>query len=215
MDWYTNWFTEKQVWIDGSDKHLFYSHNEGGYYSSPSATVTGYSSASIHQQAEDFASTQRFLQTLNEAGIQTERTNSRTVALASWISLGALPEFKGLSSLVKSAKSLFNPIKGVLKNLNKAISVQKQARHLVGTAGNGKGFVNSIEDAQAVLDAVHSGDAKLLGTSKSGNLVYRCDAVTGTNVNIGAGVTGQPTNVFMIKGTTSVSVVPTSPTWKP
>jgi hypothetical protein len=109
MDWYTNWFTGNQVWYDGSDKHLFYSHNEGGYYSSPVASVTSYSNASRQQQAADFASTQRYLQTLNEAGIQTERTNSRTEALASWISLGALPEFKGLfkglSGLAKLVKS--------------------------------------------------------------------------------------------------------------
>jgi RHS repeat-associated protein len=135
MDWYTNWFTGKQVWYDGSDKHLFYSHNEGGYYSSPIATVTDYSNASIHQQAEDFASTQRFLQTLNEAGIQTERTNSRTVALASWISLGALPEFKGISSLLKIFKGTSkNTIKGVEELITVANTQEKSGLTTVGRA---------------------------------------------------------------------------------
>ena len=114
MDWYTNWFTGNQVWFDGSDKHLFYSHNEGGYYSSPTVTVTDYSNASIYKQAKDFASTQRFIQTLNEAGIQTDRTNNRVETLARWISLGALPEFKGISGLLKIIKgSSKNAIKGV------------------------------------------------------------------------------------------------------
>lgn len=95
------------------------------------------------------------------------------------------------------------------------VSAQKQARHLAGTAGQGKDFINSIDDAQAVLDAVHSGKATFLGTSKAGHQVFRFEGVTGTNVNLGAGISGQSTNVFMIKGTSSPSVVPTSPLWKP
>jgi hypothetical protein len=105
--------------------------------------------------------------------------------------------------------------KGVTNGLNKTISVQKQARHIAGTAKPGGGFLNSVDDAQSVLNAVHSGKATFLGTSKVGHQVYRFNGVTGTNVNVGAGITGQPTNVFMIKGTTSPSVVPTSPLWKP
>lgn len=108
-----------------------------------------------------------------------------------------------------------NAAKGVTNGLSKTISVQKQARHIAGTAKPGRGFLNSVDDAQAVLDAVHSGNATFLGTSKAGHQIYRFNGVTGTNVNLGAGITGQPTNVFMIKGTTSPSVVPTSPLWKP
>jgi hypothetical protein len=37
--------------------------------------------------------------------------------------------------------------------------------------------------------------------------------MVGTNVNIGAGITEQPTNVFMIKGTVNPTVVPTNPFW--
>ncbi|MCG6146457.1 polymorphic toxin-type HINT domain-containing protein [Leptospira bandrabouensis] len=125
-------------------------------------------------------------------------------------SLSKVPGKNGLSTRV-----LEKTTQELTKDLNKKISVQKQARHLAGTAKPGGGFLDSVDDAQSVLNAVHSGDATLLGTSKAGHLVYRFDGVTGTNVNLGAGIKNQPTNVFMIKGTSSPSVVPTSPFWKP
>ncbi|MGU9939386.1 RHS repeat domain-containing protein [Empedobacter brevis] len=100
------------------------------------------------------------------------------------------------------------------EGLSKTISVQKQARHLKETSKIGGGFLNSLDDAQTVLNAVHSGSAKFLGMSKSGYQVYKVKNVTGTNVNLGVGISGEPTNIFMIKGTKSVSVVPTSPKWK-
>jgi len=81
----------------------------------------------------------------------------------------------------------------------------------VGTAKQGGGFLNSVADAQKVLDAVHSGEAVFLGTTKAGQPVFRYSGVTGTNVNIGAGFSSQPTNVFIIKGTTNPTVVPTNP----
>jgi RHS repeat-associated protein len=123
----------------------------------------------------------------------------------------------GLASIVtrscaKAAPKLaVEASEGLTNGLGKTISVQKQARHLAGTTKPGGGFLNSKEDAQAVLDAVHSGNATFLGTSKTGYQIYRFNGVTGTNVNLGVGITGQPTNVFLIKGTTSPSVVPTSP----
>jgi filamentous hemagglutinin len=67
----------------------------------------------------------------------------------------------------------------------------------------------------SVLDAVHSGKAQLLGSTKTGHQVYKFEGVTGTNVNKGVGITGQPTNVFIIKGTANPSVVPTNPFFKP
>ena len=128
------------------------------------------------------------------------------------ISLGGVGK-----SILNSVSNFFakGAAKGVTNGLSKTISAQKQARHIAGTAKSGGGFLNSIDDAQSVLNAVHSGKATFLGTSKAGHQVYRFNGVTGTNVNLGAGITGQPTNVFMIKGTTSPSVVPTSPLWKP
>ncbi len=47
--------------------------------------------------------------------------------------------------------------------LSKEVSAQKQARHIKGTAGSGKGYLDSLEDAQEVLDAVNSGKAEFLG----------------------------------------------------
>ncbi|WP_165492430.1 polymorphic toxin type 50 domain-containing protein [Stutzerimonas kirkiae] len=98
------------------------------------------------------------------------------------------------------------------------ISRQKQLRHLEGTpqlAERGKGgYLNDISDAQKVLDAYRSGNAVVLGKNAQGFPIVRVDGVTGTNVNIGAGINSQPTNVFIIKGTKSPSVVLTSPTPK-
>lgn len=106
--------------------------------------------------------------------------------------------------------------KVLINGLSKTVSSQKQLRHLAGTpenVKNGGGFMNSVSDAQSVLDAVHTGKATFLGTNKAGFPVFLFKGVTGTNVNVGAGITGQSTNVFIIKGTTSLSVVPTNPFW--
>jgi hypothetical protein len=96
---------------------------------------------------------------------------------------------------------------------------QKQLRHIAGrpefAARGGGGYFNSVDDAQAVLDAYHSGSATILGKSPQGFPIVRFDGITGTNVNVGAGIRDQATNVFMIKGTSRPSVVPTNPFWKP
>lgn len=93
---------------------------------------------------------------------------------------------------------------------------QKQLRHIAGrTEYRGGGFLNSVDDAQKVLDAYRRGSVNILGKTKQGFPVIRYESVTGTNVNLGAGVSNQSTNVFMIKGTTSPSVVPMNPYWRP
>lgn len=74
--------------------------------------------------------------------------------------------------------------------------------------------MGDMADAQKVLDAYHSGDAVILGKNSQGFPVVRVDGVTGTNVNIGAGINSQPTSVFIIKGTKSPSIVPASLTPK-
>ena len=94
---------------------------------------------------------------------------------------------------------------------------QKQLRHVKDRpehAQRGGGYMESMEDAQKALDAYHAEEAVILGKSSQGFPVIRVDSVTGTNVNKGAGITGQSTNIFMIKGTASPSVVPVSPTPK-
>lgn len=45
--------------------------------------------------------------------------------------------------------------------------------------------------------------------------MVKFEGVTGTNVNLGIGITDQATNVFIIKGTKSPSIVPTNPNWSP
>lgn len=91
---------------------------------------------------------------------------------------------------------------------------QKQLRHINGRPEyRGGGYFDNAADAQAVLDAFHSGDATIIGTTSQGFPVVRYGGVTGTNVNVSAGFPKQPTNVFIIKGTASPSVVPANPNW--
>lgn len=95
-----------------------------------------------------------------------------------------------------------------------AISAQRQGRHLAGASQyNGGGYFNSLDDAQGVLDAFHGGSAQVLGTTRSGNIVVRVPGVTGFNNNPSAGFVDQATDVFFIKGSSSVSVVPANPNW--
>jgi RHS repeat-associated protein len=95
------------------------------------------------------------------------------------------------------------------------IAPQKQERHIKGAPGyEGAGYFLNKADAQAVLDAVKAGRAQYLGLSvERGHPIVRVPEITGYNHNpaSGSGVVDQPTNVFMIKGQRSVSVVPVSP----
>ena len=101
-----------------------------------------------------------------------------------------------------------------IADVGKKVSPQKQARHLAGTH-NGGGYFNSLDDAQSVLDAFHSGGAEILGVTKTGHIAIRVPGVTGFNNNAAAGFVDQATNIFLVKGTRSVSIVPTSPVWSP
>ncbi|NHZ45044.1 RHS repeat-associated core domain-containing protein [Massilia aquatica] len=92
---------------------------------------------------------------------------------------------------------------------------QKQLRHVVGRKEyEGGGLMNSVPDAQKVLDAFHDGTAVILGKNPHGFPVIRYDGITGTNVNLPA-FPAQPTNVFIVKGTSKPSIVPTTPGWTP
>jgi hypothetical protein len=96
------------------------------------------------------------------------------------------------------------------------ISLQRQARHIVGTPQyNGGGYFTSAGAAQGVLDAFHDGSASVLGVTKSGNIVVRVPSISGVNVNRAAGHVRQQTNVFFIKGSSNPSVVPANPNWSP
>jgi RHS repeat-associated protein len=121
-----------------------------------------------------------------------------------------LGELSPPSELVNGHIPNFTP-----EGLSQRISVQKQLRHLLGTAPSNKGYLNNMDDAKSVLSAVHSGQATYLGNSSHGYPVYRFNGVTGTNVNVGAGFPNQPTNIFIIKGTIYPTVVPTNPFFRP
>jgi hypothetical protein len=101
-------------------------------------------------------------------------------------------------------------------SINASVSVQKQGRHVLGAREyNGtKSYFNSHADAQQVLDDFHSGAADVMGV-KGNDVVVRTNGVTGYNMNPGANILHQPTNVFFIKGTVKPSVVPYNPTWTP
>ena len=58
-------------------------------------------------------------------------------------------------------------------------------------------------------------DGTLLGTTKEGHILVEYDGVTGFNNNPGFGYHDQPTTRFLIKGSKSPSVVPTSPIKQP
>lgn len=124
---------------------------------------------------------------------------------------------KGLSG--KSNRNVRNSVyfsKNDFPNIKNSISVQKQNRHVAGTREyRGSGVFKSREDAQRVLEAYHSEAAKIIGKNAKGQPIVRFDGVTGVNINRGAGVTNQPTNVFLIKGTKNPSVVPINPKWRP
>jgi len=103
-----------------------------------------------------------------------------------------------------------------LPEVSTKLSVQRQGRHLDGHPQyNGGGYVTSLDDARQVLADYHSGRATVLGMTRNGDIVIRTDSVTGYNNNPGTGHLNQSTNVFIIKGTSSPSVVPANPYWRP
>lgn len=74
---------------------------------------------------------------------------------------------------------------------------------------------DSVGDAQRVLDEFHDGTATVLGISYRGHIVVRSPNVKGVNNNNSSGFINQATDVFLIKGSANVSIVPTSPLWNP
>jgi hypothetical protein len=75
--------------------------------------------------------------------------------------------------------------------------------------------MNSIADAQKVLDAFHSGKVEVLGITPAENVAIRYNEVTGFNNNVRKGFIDQPTHVFLIKESKRPSVVPVNPNGVP
>jgi RHS repeat-associated protein len=98
--------------------------------------------------------------------------------------------------------------------ISQKLSNQAQGRHLA-RPGQAKSYLRSSEDAKKVLDAYHAGKGIDLGLTAQGHILFKYRGVTGFNVNRSAGYMDQPTNVFELKGTSKVSVVPTSPRSRP
>ncbi|MGO3296594.1 MAG: RHS repeat-associated core domain-containing protein [Marinobacter sp.] len=124
----------------------------------------------------------------------------------------------GARSLLKMGLKGANVTKWGVKDFPEVAAKvsQKQLRHIKNNKNyRGGGVLNSVDDAQHVLDAYRSGVAKIIGKTKQGFPVVKYRKVTGTNINTAAGYTNQPTNVFMIKGSKSPSVVPMNPNWRP
>ncbi len=97
-----------------------------------------------------------------------------------------------------------------IKDLSSKIS-NKQLRHIQSrNEYRGGGTMATKADAQKVLDAIINKTAEYLGTTKSGNHVFRVKGVTGTNINAAKDIS-QPTNVFMLKGTIAPSIIPYNP----
>lgn len=91
------------------------------------------------------------------------------------------------------------------------MSSQKQERYLLGTAPYNKSYLNSLPDAQKVLDAYNSGNYRFISEEIGKNtVVIEVKGVTGTYVNVGNpnGLPDviKPTNIFMIQSRASPKV---------
>ncbi|WP_259779866.1 hypothetical protein [Aestuariispira ectoiniformans] len=154
--------------------------------------------------------TVREAETSNRAAA-AEQANERVVGS----STNVVAKEPMLASAAKVAKG-----KGLTKadfpEVGKKVS-QKQLRHVEGRPEyRGGGQMKSASDAQKVLDAYHSGEAKVIRQSKTGNPIVNYTGATGTHKStVASGSYSQPTNNFMIKGTKSPSVVPVNPNLVP
>jgi len=96
-------------------------------------------------------------------------------------------------------------------------SLQGQSEHISGSPRyTGQSYFQNGADALQVLNAYHSGAGQVLGMHARSNnqVLFRYYGVTGTYHN--PGFNGLPpismqTNVFMLKGTNGVVVVPVNP----
>lgn len=160
---------------------------------------------------------------------------------AGWIERfgGANQEFN-LASLWKGYKESWNPqnvaagltlyLGGLATltpklNVGTRVSAQKQARHLSGNAQGNLNVMASVEEAQEIVDALHSGKAKIVDFKdfgKKGGGVTQVDVeysgVTGnfSTRDLSTGeMTTVPTNIFRVEGTgNKVKVFPINPNRK-
>lgn len=100
--------------------------------------------------------------------------------------------------------------------VNRHVNSGRQERHLFGHAKHVRGgYFLDRRQAQMVLDQLHDGRAEVLG-NKGDFIVVRARGITGAfHESPRWGFHRQPTDVFFIKGTATVSIVPTNPHWRP
>ena len=89
----------------------------------------------------------------------------------------------------------------------------KSHGHLPETHAGTKSYMNSVGDAQKVIDAVHKGDGAIMKVSTDGKVYIRYNDVSGTYMDNGTPV---QTNVFYIQGIRQgqAKVVPVHPKTK-
>jgi hypothetical protein len=127
---------------------------------------------------------------------------------------GAWETTYGGGEWLASRMTRYERLDDQLDALSTTISRQKQGRHIDGALERRDdigGYFSDPADAQAVLDAVHDGSADILGRTRAGDILARVDDIEGVNVNRRLVDPEQATNMFVIKGTSRPSVVPTSP----
>ncbi|MGB5556711.1 MAG: polymorphic toxin type 50 domain-containing protein [Paracoccaceae bacterium] len=97
-----------------------------------------------------------------------------------------------------------------LDDFSKRLS-NKQGRHILGHKDfePGNSFFLDKEDAQKVLDAFHNGSAKVIGYNKHGNPVIKYGGVN-ASITATAKSGSSYTDIFFVKGTKKVSIVPST-----
>ena len=121
---------------------------------------------------------------------------------------------KGLGNAGKGTGGVSTQTGTVVYSPN--VSQQKQMRHIQGTVLANKSYLNSLDDAQNVLDAYNSGNHRLISeNAKQSTVVIEVKGITGRYINTGNpnGLpdVNKPTNIFMIQSSGSRKILPVNP----
>ena len=116
---------------------------------------------------------------------------------------------KGLGNAGKGTGGVSTQTGTVVYSPN--VSQQKQMRHIQGTVLANKSYLNSLDDAQNVLDAYNSGNHRLISeNAKQSTVVIEVKGITGRYINTGNpnGLpdVNKPTNIFMIQSSGSPKI---------
>ena len=121
---------------------------------------------------------------------------------------------KGLGNAGKGTGGVSTQTGTVVYSPN--VSQQKQMRHIQGTVLANKSYLNSLDDAQNVLDAYNSGNHRLISeNAKQSTVVIEVKGITGRYINTGNpnGLpdVNKPTNIFIIQSSRWPKIVPVNP----